>query len=116
KRKGNAPRLPPTRDWGAALFIVAVDGNALPHAVEMIRVAARESIDCGAIDGVDDKNAADRRFAVIGDECARGDYVNRVLFRAVEMDAVIAIMLGAGRQNVFLVERVDDEQHALFES
>jgi hypothetical protein len=29
------------------------------------------------------------------------------------MDAVIAIMLGAGRQNVFLVKRVDDEQHAL---
>src|SRR5437016_4921729 len=72
--------LPPTRDWGAALFIVAVDRNALPHAVEMIRIGARESIDCGAIDGIDDKNAADRRFAVIGDECARGDYVNRVLF------------------------------------
>jgi hypothetical protein len=25
----------------------------------------------------------------------------------VEMDAMVAIMLGAGRQNVFLVERVD---------
>jgi hypothetical protein len=29
------------------------------------------------------------------------------------MDAMVAVMLGAGRQNVFLVERVHNEQHVV---
>jgi hypothetical protein len=32
---------------------------------------------------------------------------------AVEMDAVVAVMLGAGRENAPFVERVDHEQHGL---
>ena len=61
--------------------------------------------------GIDDKNAADRRLAVVGDERAGRDDVDAVLVGAVEMDAVVAIMLRPRRQDVLLVERVDDEQH-----
>jgi hypothetical protein len=78
----------------------------------MIRIAARERIDRSAVRGVDDENASDRCFAVVRHQCARRHHVNHMLIGAVEMDAVIAVMLGAGRQNVFFVERVDDEQQA----
>src|SRR6202008_3262915 len=76
-------------------------------------IAAGKRINRGAIGGVDDENAADRRFAVVSNQCARSYHVDRMRLGTVEMDAMVAIMLGAGRQNVFLVERVHDEQHAL---
>src|SRR6202008_14223 len=76
-------------------------------------IAAGKRINRGAIGGVDDENAADRRFAVVSNQCARSYHVDRMRLGAVEGDAMVAVMLGAGRQNVFLVERVDDEQHVL---
>src|SRR6185437_4746427 len=101
------------RDRGAALFVVAVDLHALPDAVEVIGVAPRKGVDRGAGGGVDDEDAADRRFAVVGDKRAGGHHLDGVILGAVEMDAMRAIMLGAGRQNVFFIERMNHEQHAL---
>ena len=45
------------------------------------------------------------------DERSGRDDVDAVLDGAVEMDAVVAIMLRPRRQDVLLIERVDDEQH-----
>ena len=61
--------------------------------------------------GVDDEDAADRRLAVVGDQRAGGHDVDAVIPGAVEMDAMVAVMLGPRRQDVLLIERVDDEQH-----
>ena len=102
----------PARDRRAALFVVAVNAHALPDAVLVIRIAAHEGVGHGAISGVDDENAADRGLAVVGKERAGGHHIDAVLFGAVEMNPMRTVMLGAGRQNVFLVEGVDDEQHA----
>src|SRR5215472_4154531 len=90
-----------------------MDRDALPDAVEMIGVAAGKRVNRGAVGGIDDENATDRRFAVVGHKCARRHDVDRILLGAVEMDAMIAVMFGAGRQNVFFVERVDDVQHGI---
>src|SRR6202034_1381970 len=65
----------------------------------------------GAVGGIDDEDAAGRRFAVVGDQCPRRHHVDAVIGGFVEMDAVVAVMLGPHRHHVFLVEGVDDEQH-----
>src|SRR3984957_9286525 len=93
---------PPTRDRRAAFLIVAMNIDALPHAVDVIGIAAGEGVDRGAIRRVDDKNAADRRFAVVGQERAGGHDVDAVIAGFVEMDAVVAIMLGPRRQKILL--------------
>src|SRR6516225_8351418 len=103
--------LSPAHDRGAALLVVAVDGDALPNAVDVIGIAAGKGVDSSTVRGIDDENAADRRLPVVGHQCACGHYVDRMLLGTVEMDAMVAVMLGAGRQNVFFVERVDDVQH-----
>lgn len=96
---------------GAALLIVAVDRHPFPNTVEVIGIAAGERINRGAIGGVNDENAADRRLAVVRHQRARGHYVDRMFLGTVEMDAMIAIMFGAGWQNVFFIERMDHVQH-----
>ncbi len=63
----------------AALLVVAVDGDTLPDAVDVIRIAPGEGIDGGAILGVDHENAADRRLAVIGDERAGRHHIDGVV-------------------------------------
>ena len=88
-----------------------MDVDALPHAVDVIGIAAGEGVDRGAVRGVDDENAADRRLAVVGKQRAGGHDVDAVIAGFVEMDAVVAIMLGPRRQKILLVERVDHEQH-----
>ena len=65
-------RLPSAGDRRAALFIIAVNRHAFPDAVDAIRIAAGEGVDRGAIRRVDDKNTADRRFAVVGKQRAGG--------------------------------------------
>ena len=107
-------RLSPAYDRRAPLLVVAVDRHALPNAVDVIGIAAGKGVDCSTVRGVDDENAADRRLAVVGHQRARGHHVDRMLLGAVEMDAMVAVMLGAGRQNMFFVERVDHIKHALF--
>ena len=42
-----------------------MDGHPLPHTVDVIGVAARESINRGAVGGIEDDNAANGRFAVV---------------------------------------------------
>src|ERR1700722_20943011 len=83
---------PLARDRRATFLVVAVDVDALPHAVDVIGVAAGEGVDRGAVGRVDDKNAADRRLAVVGQERAGGHDVDAVIAGFVEMDAVVAIM------------------------
>src|SRR5580704_13878026 len=102
--------LPFTCDRGAAFLVVAVDVHALPHAVEVIGIAAGEGIDRGAVFGVDDKNAADRRLAVVGEERAGGHDVDAVIAGFVEMDAVVATMLGPRWQKILVVKRVNNKQ------
>src|ERR1700683_4351004 len=98
---GKRPRpgmtLAPGNNRRAALLVVPVDLHPIPDAVEVIRIAARERIDGGAVLGVDDKDTSDRRLAVIGHQCARGDHIDSVILGAVEMDAMRAIMFGARR-------------------
>src|SRR5580704_3905342 len=107
-----AKSSPLARDRRAAFLVVAVDIDALPHAVDVVGIAAGEGVDRGAVFGVDDENAADWRLAIVGQERAGSHDVDAVIAGFVEMDAVVAIMLGPRRQNVLLVERVDHEQHA----
>src|SRR6266550_5301361 len=77
---------PPRHDRSSALLVVAVDLHALPHRVEVIGVAAHESVGGGAVLGVDDKHRPARRLAVIGNERARGHHVHVVIAGLVEMD------------------------------
>src|ERR1700726_3294492 len=98
-------------DRRAALLVVAVDFHALPNAVDVIGIAAGEGVDRGAVRRIDDENAADRRLAVVGKQRAGGHDVDAVIAGFVEMDAVVAVMLGPRRQKILLVERVDHEQH-----
>src|SRR5712672_3519443 len=53
-----APRSPrpPADDRRSALLVVAVDLDRLPYAVDMIRIALRESVHRGAVLGVDDED------------------------------------------------------------
>src|SRR6516225_7540545 len=88
-----------------------MDCHPLPHTVDMIGVAARESVNRGAVGGIDDDNAAKGRFAVVSHEDVYSHDLDRMLLGLVKMDAVGAIILGARPENVFFVERVDDEQH-----
>ena len=111
QRSGCGKKLSLARDRRAAFLVVAVDIDPLPHAVDVIGIAAGEGIDRGAVFRIDDKNAADRRLAVVGKERAGGHDVDAVIAGFVEMDAVVAIMLGPRRQKILLVERVDHEQH-----
>src|SRR5215471_16812590 len=53
-----ASRVPPADDRRAALLVVAVDLQALPHSVDVVGIAAGERVHGGAILGVDDEHAA----------------------------------------------------------
>ena len=81
-----------------------MDGHPLPHTVDAIGVAARESLDRGAVGGIDDENAANGRFAVVSHQDVCSHDLDRMLLGLVEMDAVGAVMLGARRRNVFFVD------------
>src|SRR6266851_3021322 len=105
-----SPRAP-TGDRRAALPVVTVDLHLIPHAVEVVRIAAREGVHGRAVPGVDDVDAADRGLAVVGDERARRHHVDVARGGLVEMHAVGAIELGPRRQDVRLVDGVDHEQH-----
>ncbi len=72
-------KSPPAHDRVAALLVVAVDGDALPDAIDVIRIAPREGIGGGAILGVDHENTADRCLAVIGDQGAGRHHVDGVV-------------------------------------
>ena len=63
------------------------------------------------VGSIDDDNAANGRFAVVSQQGVFSHDVDRMLLGLIEMDAMLAIMLGARPQNVFFVERVNDEQH-----
>ena len=52
---------------GVPRFVVAVDLHRLPHAIDVVRIAADEAVDRGAVLGVDDEDRADRSLAVVGD-------------------------------------------------
>src|SRR6476646_11536804 len=79
------------QDWSAALLVVAVDLNRLPDAIDLVGVAAGESLGSRAVLGVDDEDAADRRLAVGGEQGAGGDHVDIMLVRLVQVDAVRAV-------------------------
>ena len=61
--------------------------HAFPDAVLVIGIAAGERVGGGAIRGIDDENAADRGFAVIGDQRAGRYDIDGVVPGFIEMDA-----------------------------
>src|SRR5271155_3198957 len=104
------PLLPSARDQRAALLIIAVNRHAFPDAVLVIGIAAGERVGGGAIRGIDDENAADRCFAVIGDQRAGRYDIDGVVPGFMEMEGGGAVMLGPRRKNVLLVECMDDKK------
>src|SRR5262245_44440920 len=98
-------------DRRPALLVVAVDVEPLPYAVGVIRVALDKAVERGAAGGVDHEDAAARRLAVVGDEGAGGDDVDVVVFGTVEMQAMVAVVLGTRRHLALFVESVDHVQH-----
>src|SRR5690242_8424055 len=85
--------------------------DPVPHAVHMVRVAAREGVHRGAVLRLDHEQAADRRLAVLIHERARGEDVDPVLARLVEVDPMGTEMLGARLDDARLVDSMDDEVH-----
>lgn len=109
-----APTLPAKgggKDYSPPLLVIRMHLDLLPDAVDLVRVAVGEGVDGGAVLGLDDEERADRRLAVVGHHRPRGHHLDRVFLRLVEMDAVIAIKLGAGVDRVLLVHGVNDEEH-----
>src|SRR5437899_1492571 len=104
---GAARRL----DRRAALAVIAVDLDRLPHLVHVIGVAARECVGGIAVLGVDHENAADRCLAVVRDQGAGRHHIHVVSFGLIEMNPVRAVEFGARRHPVLLVGGVDHEQH-----
>src|SRR5215813_11926128 len=98
-------------DRGAALLVVAMNLDRAPYAVDVVRVAAGEGVNSSAVRGVDDEDRPDRCLAVVGDQRAGGHHVDIVVAGLVEMNAMRAVELRARRQNIPLVDGVDDEQH-----
>src|SRR3954454_11939978 len=81
----------------AALLVVGVDLDVAPDAVEMVRVAMRKGVDGLAVPRLHHEQAAGRRLAIVGDERAGGQHIDAAFGGLVEMLAVGAVELGAGR-------------------
>src|SRR5438067_717044 len=101
----------PARDWGAALLAIAMDLHSLPHAIDVVGIAAGEGLRRAAVGGVDHEDRADRSLAVLADQRPGGHYVDVIVTGIVEMLAVGAVEFGAYRHGTDAVGGVDHEQH-----
>src|SRR3954464_13646568 len=97
------------QDWSAALLVVSVDLHRLPDAIDLVGVAAGESLGSRAVLGVYHEDAADRHLAVGGEQGAGGVPVDIVLVRLVQVDAVRAVEFSPRRHPVATVGGVDLE-------
>jgi len=93
------------------LPVIGVDLDVLPDAVLLVGIAVGEGVDRVAVVRLDDEQRADRRLAVVRHHRPGGDDVHLVLAGLVEMDAVVAVMLGARVDRVFLVHGVNHKKH-----
>ena len=91
-----------------------MDLDLLPHAIDVVGIAAGEGIHGGTALRIDDENAADRRLAVVRHQGAGGHHIHVMVFRLVEVDAMRAVEFGPGRHPILLVGGVDNEQHGGF--
>jgi hypothetical protein len=86
-----------------------MDFDRFPHPIDVIGIAAGESVERSPVVGIDDEKAADGRFAIVCDQRAGGDYADPLFSRLVQMDSVLAIEFGACSQNSFFVDSVNYE-------
>ena len=77
----------------------------------MVGVAADKGIRRGAVLRIDDEDASTRRHAVVGDKRAGSRDIDVVFLSIVEMDAMVAIMLGPRGHRLFAIGGVNHEQH-----
>ncbi|MFZ0125744.1 MAG: hypothetical protein WAL48_16370, partial [Xanthobacteraceae bacterium] len=88
-----------------------MDLERFPYPIDVVWIAAGESVERGSVFGIDDKKASDGRFAVVGDQSAGGEHRDPVFSSLVQMDSMLAIEFGACGQNVCFVDSVNDELH-----
>lgn len=86
-----------------------MDFDRFPHPIDVIGIAAGESVERGPVLGINDKKAADGRFAIVRDQRAGGDHADPMFVRLVQMDAVLTKEFGASGQNAFFVDSVNHE-------
>jgi hypothetical protein len=86
-----------------------VDFDCFPHPIDVVGIAACESVERGSVLRIDDEKTADRRFAVVGDKRAGGDHADPVIAGLVQMDSVLAIEFGACGENAFFVDSMNYE-------
>ena len=79
----------------------------------MIRIDFAERFHRGAVSGLEDKQASQRFFTIIFDKGSCRNNLDPFGRRSVKVGAMVAIMLGTGLQPVFLIKRVDHEEHSL---
>ena len=86
-----------------------MDFDRFPHPIDIVWIAACESVERGSVLSIDDEKTADRRFAVVGDQRAGGDHADPVVAGLVQMDSVLAIEFGACGENAFFVDSMNYE-------